>query len=124
MEVFPPDPSAIFLSPPRRRFLPRPSALYHAVRTQWPARRLEHRHLHCGAGCAAVSCWTGTALADSSSASQHARNAGSGFHPAVAILSEASALIAVLLATAGMARLEHRFTADYGLAGSIALASF
>ncbi len=42
---------------------------------------------------------------------------GSGFHPAVAILSEASALIAVLLATAGMARLEHRFTADYGLAG-------
>ena len=42
---------------------------------------------------------------------------GSGFHPAIAILSEASALIAVLLATAGMARLEHRFTADYGLAG-------
>jgi uncharacterized protein len=42
---------------------------------------------------------------------------GSGFHPAIAILSEASALIAVLLATAGMARLEHRYTADYGLAG-------
>lgn len=42
---------------------------------------------------------------------------GSGFHPALAILSEASALIAVLLATAGMARLEHRYTADYGLAG-------
>ena len=42
---------------------------------------------------------------------------GSGFHPAIAILSEASALIALLLATAGMARLEHRHTADYGLAG-------
>ena len=42
---------------------------------------------------------------------------GSGFHPAIAILSEASALIAVLLATAGMARLENRRTADYGLAG-------
>ena len=42
---------------------------------------------------------------------------GSGFHPAIAILSEASALIAVLLATAGMARLEHRYTACYGLAG-------
>jgi hypothetical protein len=42
---------------------------------------------------------------------------GSGFHPAVAILSEASALIAVLLATVGMARLEHRRAADYGLAG-------
>lgn len=42
---------------------------------------------------------------------------GSGFHPLVAIFSEASALIAVLLATAGMARLEHRYTAYYGLAG-------
>ena len=42
---------------------------------------------------------------------------GSGFHPAIAILSEASVLIALLLATAGMARLEHRRTADYGLAG-------
>jgi CAAX protease family protein len=42
---------------------------------------------------------------------------GSGFHPALAILTEASVLIAVLLATAGMARLEHRYTADYGLAG-------
>jgi uncharacterized protein len=41
----------------------------------------------------------------------------SNFHPAVAILSEASALIAVLLATAGMAWLEHRRAADYGLAG-------
>ncbi len=41
----------------------------------------------------------------------------SGFHPALAILTEASALIAVLLATAGMARLENRYTADYGLAG-------
>jgi uncharacterized protein len=42
---------------------------------------------------------------------------GSSFHPAVAILSEASVLLAVLLATAGMAWLEHRRTADYGLAG-------
>ncbi|MGC1872212.1 MAG: CPBP family glutamic-type intramembrane protease [Acidobacteriaceae bacterium] len=42
---------------------------------------------------------------------------GSGLHPTIAILSEASALIAVLLATAGMARLEHRRAADYGLAG-------
>ncbi len=42
---------------------------------------------------------------------------GAGFHPAIAILSEASALIAVLLATAGMARLENRYAADYGLAG-------
>lgn len=42
---------------------------------------------------------------------------GSGFHPAVTILAEASMLLAVLLATAGMARLEHRRTADYGLAG-------
>ncbi|HTU49179.1 MAG TPA: CPBP family intramembrane glutamic endopeptidase [Acidobacteriaceae bacterium] len=42
---------------------------------------------------------------------------GSGFHPTIAILSEASALIAVLLATAGMARLENRRAADYGLAG-------
>ncbi len=42
---------------------------------------------------------------------------GGAFHPTVAILSEASVLIAVLLATAGMARLEHRRAADYGLAG-------
>jgi membrane protease YdiL (CAAX protease family) len=42
---------------------------------------------------------------------------GTGFHPTVAILSEASVLLAVLLATAGMARLEHRRAADYGLAG-------
>jgi membrane protease YdiL (CAAX protease family) len=42
---------------------------------------------------------------------------GSGFHPSIAILSEASALIAVLLATAAMAWLEHRRTADYGLIG-------
>jgi hypothetical protein len=42
---------------------------------------------------------------------------GTGFHPLVAIYSEASVLIVVLLATAGMARLEHRRTADYGLAG-------
>ncbi|MGO8720744.1 MAG: CPBP family intramembrane glutamic endopeptidase [Acidobacteriaceae bacterium] len=42
---------------------------------------------------------------------------GSGFHPTVSILAEASMLLAVLLATAGMARLEHRRTADYGLAG-------
>jgi hypothetical protein len=49
---------------------------------------------------------------------------GSGFHPAITILSEASALIAVLLATAGMARLEHRRTADYGLAGSDRLRQF
>lgn len=42
---------------------------------------------------------------------------GTGFHPAVAILSEASVLLALLLATAGMARLEHRRTADYGLVG-------
>lgn len=42
---------------------------------------------------------------------------GSDFHPTVAILSEASVLLAVLLATAGMARLEHRHTAFYGLVG-------
>ncbi len=42
---------------------------------------------------------------------------GTGFHPAIAILSEASVLIAVVLATAGMARLEHRRAADFGLAG-------
>ncbi len=42
---------------------------------------------------------------------------GTGFHPAIAILSEASVLIAVLIATAGMARLELRDTAHYGLAG-------
>jgi hypothetical protein len=42
---------------------------------------------------------------------------GSDFHPTVAILSEASVLLAALLATAGMARLEHRRTAFYGLAG-------
>jgi hypothetical protein len=42
---------------------------------------------------------------------------GTGFHPTVAILSEASVLLAVLLATAGMARLEQRRAADYGLAG-------
>ncbi|MHB1937524.1 MAG: CPBP family intramembrane glutamic endopeptidase [Acidobacteriaceae bacterium] len=42
---------------------------------------------------------------------------GGAFHPTVAILSEASVLLAVLLATAGMARLEHRHTAFYGLAG-------
>lgn len=42
---------------------------------------------------------------------------GQGFHPTIVILSEASVLIAVLLATAGMARLEHRSTAFYGLAG-------
>jgi membrane protease YdiL (CAAX protease family) len=42
---------------------------------------------------------------------------GGAFHPTVAILSEASVLIAVLLATAGMARLEYRHTAFYGLAG-------
>ena len=42
---------------------------------------------------------------------------GAGFHPVVVIISEASTLIAVLLATAGMARLEHRYTAYYGLAG-------
>ncbi|MHB1959682.1 MAG: CPBP family intramembrane glutamic endopeptidase [Acidobacteriaceae bacterium] len=42
---------------------------------------------------------------------------GGAFHPTVAILSEASVLLAVLLATAGMARLEHRRAADYGLAG-------
>jgi membrane protease YdiL (CAAX protease family) len=49
---------------------------------------------------------------------------GSGFHPAIAILSEASALIAVLLATAGMARLEHRYTAFYGLVGFDRLRQF
>ncbi len=42
---------------------------------------------------------------------------GGAFHPTMAILSEASVLLAVLLATAGMAQLEHRRTADYGLAG-------
>ena len=49
---------------------------------------------------------------------------GSGFHPGIAIFSEASVLIALLLATAGMARLEHRHTAFYGLAGSDRLRQF
>ncbi|MES2222779.1 MAG: CPBP family intramembrane glutamic endopeptidase [Acidobacteriota bacterium] len=49
---------------------------------------------------------------------------GSDFHPAIAILSEASALLAVLLATAGMARLEMRRLVDYGLAGFDRLRQF
>lgn len=49
---------------------------------------------------------------------------GSGFHPAMAILSEASVLLALLLATAAMARLEHRRVADYGLAGVDRLRQF
>lgn len=42
---------------------------------------------------------------------------GGGFHPIVTILAESSMLLAVLLTTAGMARLEHRRTVEYGLAG-------
>ena len=38
-------------------------------------------------------------------------------HPSSFLLLEAGILLAVLLTTACMARLEHRFTADYGLAG-------
>jgi membrane protease YdiL (CAAX protease family) len=38
-------------------------------------------------------------------------------YPLFVIVADASMLIAVLLATAGMARLEHRRTADYGLTG-------
>ncbi|MGH9617131.1 MAG: lysostaphin resistance A-like protein [Acidobacteriaceae bacterium] len=42
---------------------------------------------------------------------------GHASHPTMLILWEASGLLAVLLATAGMARLENRRTAFYGLAG-------
>jgi len=43
---------------------------------------------------------------------------GGEFHPTLAILGEATTLIAVLVATAGMARLEQHRTAFYGLAGT------
>lgn len=49
--------------------------------------------------------------------SKFRRVAGHAMHPTIFILSEASVLLAVLLATAGMARLENRRTAFYGLAG-------
>ena len=42
---------------------------------------------------------------------------GGELHPTIMILAEASTLLAVLLATAGMARLEQRPVACYGLAG-------
>ena len=43
---------------------------------------------------------------------------GHGLHPTIMILAEASTLLAVLLATAGMARMEQRNVASYGLAGA------
>lgn len=46
------------------------------------------------------------------------------FHPAAMALSEASLLLAVLLATMAMARLEHRRAASYGLAGTGRLRQF
>lgn len=44
-------------------------------------------------------------------------SSGGDFHPALAIVSEAITLLAVVLATAGMARLEQKRVAFYGLAG-------
>ena len=48
---------------------------------------------------------------------QHMPSNGGDFHPALAIVSEAITLLAVVLATALMARLEQRRVAFYGLAG-------
>ncbi|HET9087404.1 MAG TPA: CPBP family intramembrane glutamic endopeptidase [Acidobacteriaceae bacterium] len=45
-------------------------------------------------------------------------SSGGELHPTIAIWSEATSLIAVLLATAIMARLERRHTASYGLTGT------
>jgi hypothetical protein len=118
MEVLPPDSSKNISEPAAPQIVPpppsRPSVLYgpNGLRADWSIViyiavlvsllflvGLEMR-------------WLGPHLPASMRGAR-----GSAFHPAVAILSEASALIAVLLATAGMARLEHRYTADYGLAG-------
>ena len=49
---------------------------------------------------------------------------GGEFHPTLMVLVESGLLLAVLLATAAMARLEHRRTASYGLAGTDRLRQF
>jgi membrane protease YdiL (CAAX protease family) len=118
MEVLPPDPSANIsepiappLSPSPR---PRSTVLYgpNGLRAGWSIviyvavlaalLFLVGLEMH----------WIGPHLPASMRSTP-----GTGFHPTIAILSEASVLLALLLATAGMARLEHRRTADYGLIG-------
>ena len=118
MEVLPPDSSENISGPAAPQIVPpppsRPSVLYgpNGLRAGWSIV------IYVAAMVALLFLvglemrWLGPHLPASMRGER-----GTGFHPTVAILSEASVLLAVLLATAGMARLEQRRAADYGLAG-------
>jgi len=118
MEVLPPDPSASIpepaTTPPSPAPRPRSTVLYgpNGLRAGWSIVIYVAVLIALLFLVGLEMRWLGPHIPASMRGAR-----GSAFHPAIAILSEASALIAVLLASAGMARLEHRRAADYGLAG-------